>query len=129
MRRDQFSEDERRAQAADRINKFNTQHRQELAAANRATLMGADRYNIDADRGRERRNVDRRQAGAEQHADAYRTKYDIERSKVAGRTGAGSDIADVRGQKAGRMEQATGQLLEDAGNSANEFAQSAIRVD
>ena len=59
----------------------------------------------------ERRNVDRRQAGAEQHADAYRTKFNIDKSKVAGQTGANTAIADIRGQKANKMDKVVSGVL------------------
>ena len=124
MRTQQVGEEERRAAAADRINRFNTQHRQQLQAANRNTINAANRYNMDLNVGRERRNVDRRQEGAKQHAGAYKDKFLIDRSKVAGQTGSNTAIADLRGQKAGRMEQATGQLLEDAGEGLDKIAKA-----
>ena len=113
MRTQQFSEDERRAQAMDRINKFNTQHRQQLQAANRSAINSARRYNLDKSQGMERRNVDRRQKGAEQHADAYRDKFLIDRYKTQGQTGAGSDLADVHEKKYDKMSDATAKNLKD----------------
>ena len=111
MRGQQFSEDEKRAQAMDRINRFNTKHRQELQASNRSAINAARRYNLDKAQGMERRNVDRKQKGAEQHADAYKTKYLLDKNKVDAQTGVGSALADVHEKKYNKMSDATSNIL------------------
>ena len=125
MRTQQVGEAERRAAAEDRINKFNTQHRQQLQAANRQALNAANRYNLDLNVGRENRNVGRRQDASRQHANAYINKFNLDRSKVAGQTGVNTAVANARGDKARTMEQATGLLLKDAGESADKAAKGA----
>ena len=111
IRKQQFSEDERRAQAMDRINRFNTQHRQELQASNRSAINKARQFNLQDKMDRERRNVAGRMAGSEQHAKAYGDKFDIDRSKVAGQTGANTAIANLRGQKANKMDKVVSGVL------------------
>ena len=111
MRTQQVGEDERRALAMDRINKFNTKHRQELQAANRNAINTAREYNLTDKINRESRNVNRRQEGSRQHADAYGTKFNIDQSKVAGQTGANTAIANLRGQKANKMDKVVSGVL------------------
>ena len=128
MRGQQVGEDERRAAAADRINKFNTQHRQQLAAANRSALNNAQQFNLKADIGREQRNVAGRNYGSEQHADAYRNKYYMDANKVAGQTGANTAMADLRGEKKDRQYAATQQHLKNAKEDTDKLGKTITGI-
>ena len=126
MRGQKFSEDERRAQAMDRINRFNTQHRQQLQAANRNTINQARRYNLDKSQGLERRNVDRRTAGQLQHAGAQRTKFDIDRSKTAGQAGAHGQQANIYSNQANRYGNAAAGSFQSFGEDAEKAATGGL---
>ena len=115
MRGQQFSEDESRAAAMDRISQFNTRHRQQLQDANLNRINQAQQYNL----GMNERNVDRQMTARYHNTGAYGQKFNMDRSKIVGQTGARSDLAGVHRNKMDRMNKATSGLLKGMESDIN----------
>ena len=115
MRGQQFSEDESRAAAMDRISQFNTRHRQQLQDANLNRINQAQQYNL----GMNERNVNRQMTARYHNTGAYGQKFNMDRSKIVGQTGARSDLAGVHRNKMDRMNKATSGLLKGMESDIN----------
>ena len=118
MRSQQVGEDAARAQAMDRINQFNTQHRQQLQASNYAALNAAEAANLQAAQQLENQNVGRREARNLQHTQAYQTDFANRAKKTQGMAGANTALAghqqglgQMWGQFGGSLLGSGGQML------------------
>ena len=115
MRTQQVGEAERRAQAQDRINQFNTQHRQQLQASNYATLNAAEAANLQAAQQLENQNVNRRTARNVQNAQAYQTDFQNRAKRVQGIAGANQGLAGAQQQQGQMWGKLGGSLLSSGG--------------
>ena len=116
MRSQQVGEDAARAQAMDRINQFNTQHRQQLQASNYAALNAAEAANLQAAQQLENQNVGRRESRNLQHTQAYQTDFANRAKKTQGMAGANTALAGHQ-QGLGQMwGQFGGSLLGSGGS-------------
>ena len=116
MRSQQVGEDAARAQAMDRINQFNTQHRQQLQASNYAALNAAEAANLQAAQQLENQNVGRRESRNLQHTQAYQTDFANRAKKTQGIAGANTGLAGAQQQQGQMWGQFGGSLLGSGGS-------------
>ena len=116
MRTQQVGEDAARAQAMDRINRFNTPHRQQLQAANYATLNAAEAANLQAAQQLENQNVNRRSAQNLQHTQAYQTDFQNRAKRIEGIASANRGLAGAQQQTGQMWGRLGGSLLSSGGS-------------
>ena len=100
----------------DRINRFNTQHRQQLQASNYATLNAAEAANLQAAQQLENQNVNRRSAQNLQHTQAYQTDFQNRAKRIEGIAGANRGLAGAQQQTGQMWGRLGGSLLSSGGS-------------
>lgn len=108
MRGESFEEQSNIAKSRDLIEQFNAQLRQQQQAANVLAQQKAQQQNIEQAEREAQANYAARVAEAESSSELPKTLFEMQRQKLAGRTGQAGEVADA-GQKYGEARTKSAQ--------------------
>jgi hypothetical protein len=118
MQAQDFSQKSQQAQAADMINKFNAQNRQDVQSRNVGAKNTAQQYNVGNQQGIADKNVGQKNNAQQYNLNLAQQQYDNEMKKRGLVTGAQKDLANSYGQEADRNRQFIGGLISSGSKAA-----------
>ena len=118
MQAQDFSQKSQQAQAADMINKFNAQNRQDVQSRNVGAKNTAQQYNVGNQQGIADKNVGQKNNAQQYNLNLAQQQYDNEMKKRGLVTGAQKDLANSYGQEADRNRQFLGSIISGGSKAA-----------
>jgi len=118
MQAQDFGQKAQQAQAADMINKFNAQNRQDVQSRNVGAKNQAQQYNVGNQQGIADKNVGQKNNAQQYNLNLAQQQYDNEMKKRGLITGAQKDLANSYSNEADRNRQFLGGIISGGAKAA-----------